>query len=520
MKRVIFWIKNHIPVCAGIALALVLLTGLLIVVISGGEAPDTQPTTAGTTAGTSGTAPQSSSQSTTAQTQTPTAAPSQTTQATEPTDTTGITQTTQPSTATEPTEATQPAKPTQPAQVTQPTQTVRPTETTRPTQPTQPVIPSDPELADFTIVTNSKNKALAYAMSAAIASKYKVTLPVTDVNAFAGGAAIYLGTDDFNSYGGCRYSICVDTEEVAIHVKGSGAGLETAAQELINVGLNSAEGIFPFDLRESLVAYRWDEGKTSLGMERASVTTEELAAGVTLHKMRYTCPGYADVNFFATVVKAGSSAKMMAVAAPWDGSNSPANPVKLYTVSEYAQQLTDEGYKVLSISNGGFFDLNTTKTNLPLGVQILDGKVKQAPSTQNRNSDNWVGMTKDGSYVISNTQGYGAYHGRIRYALGGGVLLMKDGVPSIPAGEPDYRTCAAVTKNGDLVILCADNANYAMLIHALMDLDLDVQTVLNMDGGGSTTLLTSDGAGGLQQQICGSGETQRRVVDTLAIVIP
>ena len=97
---------------------------------------------------------------------------------------------------------------------------------------------------------------------------------------------------------------------------------------------------------------------------------------------------------------------------------------------------------------------------------------------------------------------------------------MKNGVPTIPAGDPAYRTCVGLTQSGDMVLLCAEGANYAMVVQAFMDLDMDMDTVLNLDGGGSTTLHTQNSSGDLECKICGNGSKERPVADSVAIVIP
>jgi exopolysaccharide biosynthesis protein len=50
-----------------------------------------------------------------------------------------------------------------------------------------------------------------------------------------------------------------------------------------------------------------------------------------------------------------------------------------------------------------------------------------------------------------------------------------------------------------------------------MDMELDVETILNLDGGGSTTLHTLTEEGKLQQYICET-PIEREVADAIAIV--
>ncbi len=67
-------------------------------------------------------------------------------------------------------------------------------------------------------------------------------------------------------------------------------------------------------------------------------------------------------------------------------------------------------------------------------------------------------------------------------------------IPPSPALEP--RTAVATTADGGLVLLCVDGrsessvgATYADLLQVFLDLDAEVQTVLNLDGGHSTILM-------------------------------
>ena len=128
----------------------------------------------------------------------------------------------------------------------------------------------------------------------------------------------------------------------------------------------------------------------------------------------------------------------------------PTIPVKKHTVDEYGDILTDAGYEVLAITNAGFYDLNTTMTYIPWGMQIVDGYVKKAPNEDNiNNTDNWFGQTADGRYVISNTAGYyETYETTIAQGVGGGRVLMRNGKPCFSTTGADYRTVVGITKAG------------------------------------------------------------------------
>lgn len=273
------------------------------------------------------------------------------------------------------------------------------------------------------------------------------------------------------------------------------------------------------NLADALIRYG-DAAKAYAALDKRTVTeVKELAAGVTKYAVTYDVYGER-TKAYAVVVEADSEAKMVAAAAPWDETNNEENPVTLYSVYEYRTQLKNQGYNVLAIANGGFFHLSAG-SNLPWGMQIINGEVIQEPSKDSlAYSDNWFGVTTDGEYVISNTEGYNnTYKGNIQYGIGGGKLLMKDGVKQSVSGSDSYRTCVGITENGDLIILCLETCNYDMAVRAFTDLNMGVKTILNLDGGGSTTLYTGDVRWQIAHDICGDGLFPRKIADAIAIVI-
>lgn len=523
---------------------MLLLLALLLIL---GACTPKQESTADTTDGIASTAGTQTAPSTGT---TGTTAPAETTQPTAPVQTTAPTQLPLPSVppatvaSTQPggfiddpgdyddseqTDATEVHKQTEPAGSTGTQGSVGQTEPTQPPVETVPPVhnvQANAPLTDFVIVANTANWSMAKNLATKIQSNYGVTLPVKHINNFAGNGAIYIGTQEYNSYGGYRYSITLDRDNVSVHVNGSGNALAEALTQLIDNGLSSSRNAYPFALQDSVTGYVWntDNDKlTDMGMVLNSSVQRQLTSGVTMHSLSYNTPTLGDIHAYAVVVKANSNAKLMVAAAPWDAANSKNNPVKLFTTYEYANQLKDQGKNVLAICNGGFFKLNDGShegagSKRPWGVQIIDGNVLQSPNTNNSAyTDNWFGVTYDGKYVISNTQGYSAYQGDIRYAIGGGLMLMENGKPCFKAADESYRTCVGITEEGDLMLLCMDKAYYGMAVRVFMDLNLDVYDILNLDGGGSTTLYTQN-SGVLERNICGQSPSERPVADVLAIV--
>ena len=258
--------------------------------------------------------------------------------------------------------------------------------------------------------------------------------------------------------------------------------------------------------------------KTYTGGIKESASSQ-LYKGVQLREMSYIAAGYGDIEAYALVVDADANVELKIAAGAWDENTSASNPADVSSVSSYFRSLQKD-YNVVAMTNGGFFDLNTTKTMKPYGMQIVDGVVKQAPSKENsKYTDNWFGMTKDGKYVISDTDGYETtYKDNIQQGVGGGLLLMVDGVAQEINSDRDYRTAVGVNADGDMVLVAVEKATYSDVTGIFASLGLDIVTVLNLDGGGSTAMYVP-GTFYPKAKILGDdGWLPREVADAIAIV--
>lgn len=389
------------------------------------------------------------------------------------------------------------------------------------------LMPTDTEkeehsLAEFTIVANAGNLDIAEELAVTIYEEHGISLPVVQSKNYEGNMGIYLDTQGLNSYGGYKYSVYSQDDEYGpgIYINGSGPALDTA----ISKWLKSVKDpyAFPFGLKESMSGYEWntdDINMTGLGFTLKGSESKELCEGVELRELKYESFGYGKVSGYAVIVDSDADVELKVAAGAWDENTTPENPGEKHTVGQYGKMLTEEGYEVLAITNAGFYDLNTTMTYIPWGMQIVDGMVKKEPNEDNpNNTDNWFGQTAGGKYVISNTAGYyETYETTLAQGVGGGRVLMRDGKPCFSTTGADYRTVVAITKGGDLIILTIPSANYAFITQVLMDMDVDVDTVLNLDGGGSTTLHSLNDSGVLTQLLCET-PIEREVADAIAIV--
>ena len=389
----------------------------------------------------------------------------------------------------------------------------------------KPVSLESATLDNFTIVAGPESMEQARQLYGQIYTQTGIRLPVVDQKNYSKGHAIFVGTRDYNSYGGYKYCISMESDATtaSIYLDGSGPALTTAGSTLVEQYQKNKAALYPFGMEETQVGYEWnteDTTMTGLGFYLTKTESTQLAEGVTLLEMKYKSLALGKVDASVVVVEAGADAKMVVAAAAWDASNSVENPVSLYTTEQYGQQLVDQGYEVLAISNAGYFK-KQAGSNLPWGMQIVDGVVMQEPNkSEPKYTNNWVGMTKDGKYVISDTEGYeSTYKGNLQCAVGGHYIMMQDGIPCFINGTPYFRTAVGINDKGDFVIVQMDDINYAALVQVFMDLNMDITTVLNLDGGGSSTLHARTDKGELKRIVCGNGALERPIADTIAFVV-
>ena len=382
--------------------------------------------------------------------------------------------------------------------------------------------PGAPGLEKFTIVANETTMKEAEALAVEIYEDHGISLPVVHSKDFDGEYGIYLNVTGFNSYGGYKYSISSenDANGTGVYIDGTGVALETAISKWTK-SLRKALS-FPFGMEDDVVGYEWNTGDvnmTGLGFELKEMNSRELYEGVEMRELKYESFAYGKNTGYAVIIDADAPVELRVSAGEWDENTTPDNPGKKYTVQNHGKRLTEAGYEVIAITNAGFYDLNGTKTYIPWGMQIVDGLVKKEPNKDNpKNTDNWFAQTGSGKYVISNTDGYyETYETTLANGVGGGLLLMENGKPCFTSTTPDYRTVVGITKDGDLVMLTISGANYAVVTQAFMDMQIDVDCILNLDGGGSTTLHALTEEGKLQQYICET-PVEREVADAIAIV--
>lgn len=199
-------------------------------------------------------------------------------------------------------------------------------------------------------------------------------------------------------------------------------------------------------------------------------------------------------------------------------------------VSEQVAQMQKLGKNVVAAVNADFFHFFHNGDKTTYGAQIIDGVVYKEPSLKERIGKNWFGVTVDGVYVISDVDGYESlYRGKLSQAVGGGDIIYQNAQVYLGENaELHPRTAVGIAEDGTLVIVCVDGrmessagANFAGLLQIFFELGYTYQSILNLDGGGSTVMVgkTENGPVEILNVPCTGIDNQRPVADILALVI-
>ncbi len=335
--------------------------------------------------------------------------------------------------------------------------------------------------------------------------------------------------DRCNSYHGHRCALRVRQSDGGLQIilDGETAELRQKAMAMLLTELEANEEfcIFPDDT----FGYLWPNHPVSdLKLIRLQKDVGE--DGVTYYEADYRNRDGKPVRGFAV---AGDPAKTrIAVEA------APSGITEI--VSTHALNAEKRGETVLAGANAGFFHFFSQNSDLtPYGPQIIDGEVLCPPSTVQRYGNLYVGCTYDDEVIFSDCKTYFEHwEGKLRYAVGGGPMLMINGVippteandSSAPAffpsaGKPGPCTFFAHCADGTSVIFCADGRQetsagmtYADKVQFAMDLDLDCVNIFNLDGGGSTVMVRRDDQGQFVVKNSPCSDPQRPVADAIFLV--
>lgn len=243
------------------------------------------------------------------------------------------------------------------------------------------------------------------------------------------------------------------------------------------------------------------------------VRSRTLAEGVSWQEWLYRRGDGADVWVYLTKIAAHAPVQLAVAAAPlWTSKR----------VTTHAKDFEEFfGIPVLYAMNASFFHFFNNGDLTPYGIQVVRGVEMARPGIVKDKpwyGFNFLAVDKEGKAFISNAEAYNAHlRGKLEYAVGGGMRLIREEKVYLyedPLGKgfmPAPRTAVGFDTEGNTILLCADGRSKRSAGLTLTDI-IDIYRqqgriteLLNLDGGGSTTVVLKDEAGNFRVENVPSG---------------
>ena len=234
-----------------------------------------------------------------------------------------------------------------------------------------------------------------------------------------------------------------------------------------------------------LVSYEEDRARNGMVTLVREAETRCLTQGVTYKKCLYRRGDGRDVWVYLVEVEPDASAEIAVSACP------------LKTIKPVTEHAADFEGDVLFAMNASFFHFFNNGDRTPYGIQIVRGVTMAEPGRDKAQfSTFFFAVTKDGKPIITDADTYYAYwKGKLEYAVGGGLMLIKDGQVRLHQGDECHpRTAVAIAEDGRVILMCCDGRSeksagmsYGDMIELYLSLGHPIRDMLCLDGGGSTT---------------------------------
>lgn len=177
-----------------------------------------------------------------------------------------------------------------------------------------------------------------------------------------------------------------------------------------------------------------------------------------------------------------------------------ACPLKtIKTVVAHAQECEDD---VRFAMNASFFHFFNNGDKTPYSIQVVRGVTLAEPGRDKvQYSTFFFAVTKDGKPILTDSDSYYArWKGKLRYAVGGGMMLIKDGQICLHDNDESHpRTAVGITQDDRVILMCCDGRSeksaglsWADMIDLYLSLGYEIRDMLCLDGGGSTTVVLKE----------------------------
>lgn len=385
-------------------------------------------------------------------------------------------------------------------------------------------------IEDYTIVRSSSVGSIVQAsqkLAFAIERLTGKTMKIVKTSEFEGGRAIYFGTNSrdgrhFEDHPGAYGCIVREVgQDIAIDFNNITVA-ESATEQFVSEYLPADDIKGRYDIALGHADIIGVELPNSNGLQLKRETTSSLADGIDYTERYYTDRDGKPVRAYIIAIERGAAS--VYTGTPQDGT------VLLNKVSNVANQMkaaNNNGKNAIAGVNADFFDMGGTC--LPRGLCVKEGELLSSASDRP-----WFGVHADGSYVIgdgsSNFKKLDAAN-KIISGVGGSDILMSDGkIATISSTDFSTirhpRTAVGYDSTGKLYLVVVDGRQPSVSNGAsLSDLasifySLGCTDALNLDGGGSSTVILKNSAGNYVTKNSPSAGALRAVSSTLLVCLP
>lgn len=230
-----------------------------------------------------------------------------------------------------------------------------------------------------------------------------------------------------------------------------------------------------------------------------------LAEGVEYRKCLYRRGDGKDVWVYLTIIAPDAPVQLAVAAAPLRTAK---------TVLDHATSFEKTFQTpVLFAMNASFFHFFQDGDLTPYGIQVVRGVELALPALLEKKapwySHNFLAVDRQGrAFVCDSDEYYSTWQGKLSYAVGGGFRLIRDGRICLHSDQLGGkvncapRTVVGMAADGTMILMCCDGRtkrsagfSYGDIVELYLQLGYDITQLLNMDGGGSTTVVLRDDDG-------------------------
>ena len=382
------------------------------------------------------------------------------------------------------------------------------------------------DISEYSIVDATKQGKKTYLISDGISKLCGVELPIVPVAEYKGGPAIFFGCGapdgshlKANDFSSTRYFITESDGNIFIDFKTDSVAATAAARFLFEYLPSSARGEYTVALSDRTFSGIHVFSGTN-GLTLVSREDVEVAAGVIYTEVVYSDKDGAPVRAYAITVKKGAAS--IETTMPSDSAE------KKGTVSNMKNQLSAaiaNGKNAIAAVNADFFDMGGT--NVMRGLCIKDGVFISGTGDRP-----WFGITLEGEPVMGIASEYTPYKDKLAHAVGASHVILRNGATDNLSNGTEFsdtrhpRTAVGVTDDGSIVLIVVDGRQPEISNGAsLADLAYIMSTfgctdAVNLDGGGSSTLILKNEKGELVTENSPSAGALRAVANGLMVVLP